>query len=305
MCSLEENQLRNGLVFYIVDVFAEKLHTGNQLAVVIDPIGLDGVTMLSIAKEFGFSETTFVLQNGDSGDGFDVRIFTPDQELPFAGHPTLGTAFVIQKEILRRELHTVTLDLKIGTVPVDIESTGEGKELFWMTHPEPKFGERHSPEKIAPILGLTHDDIDNNFPCCEVSTGFPYFIVPLKDLNSLRKSKVDGDKYYSYIENTLSKAILVFSPETYDESNDLCVRVFGDFYGIPEDPATGSAAGCLGAYLLKYRYFDGSSLDIKVEQGCQLNRPSLISIRAFEAQGVYDIKVGGRVFLVAKGELFI
>ena len=234
------NPEHSGLFVYIVDVFAEKLHTGSQLAVVIDPTRLGGVMMLSIAKGFGFSETTFVLQNGDSGDGFDVRIFTPEQELPFSGHPTLGTAFVIQKEILRRELERITLYLKIGTVPVDIENTGNGKELFWMTHPEPKFGEEHGPEKIAPILGLTHDYIGNNFPCCEDSTDFPCFIVPLRDLTSLRKSKVDGDKYYSYIENTSSRAILVFMPETYDESNDLCVRVLGDYYGIPEDPATGA-----------------------------------------------------------------
>ncbi|MFX1411806.1 MAG: PhzF family phenazine biosynthesis protein [Promethearchaeota archaeon] len=289
----------NNCKFYIVDVFAERKYEGNQLAVFTCQEPLTDSQMQRIAKEMNYSETTFIT----SFENYEVRIFTPETELPFAGHPTLGTAYVIQQEFIKGKVKTIPLKLKIGQIPVLFKYKGDFVTEVWMEQKEPTFHGFFAPDLIAKILNLKEDDIDKRFKIQEVSTGVPTIIVPLKSLNALKRAKINKDLYYDLIENTKAKTILIFCPETYDKNNDLNVRFFADFYGVPEDPATGSANGCLAAYLVRHEYFIKKYINIRVEQGYEIGRPSLLLLRAEEKEGKFYVSVGGKVVIVAKGEL--
>jgi len=289
--------------FSIVDVFAEEKYAGNELAVVRQAESFSDAEMQKIAREMNFSETTFILKDEATRGGFDVRIFTPQSEMPFAGHPTLGTAFVIQQEILRQRAGEVVLNLKVGPIPVTFTYRGEDPDILWMKQIPPRFGQTIKPEQAAQVLGLKPADIDSRFPVQSVSTGVPFFIVPLKTLEALRNSRVNPRKLFVLINRTEAKAFLLFCPETTSPQNNLQVRVFADALGVPEDPATGSANGCLAGYLVKHRYFGGGAIDIRVEQGYEVGRPSLLLLKAAEEAGDVSVSVGGRVIPVARGEL--
>lgn len=286
------------LTFYIVDVFAEKKYAGNQLAVFREARTLSSEEMQQIARETNFSETTFILQDEPRDGGYDVRIFTPEEEVPFAGHPTLGTAHVIRDEILEGNAEAISLNLKVGKIPVTFGQDG----YYWMKQIEPEFGKQHPAEALAAILGLPVTDIDGRFPLQEVSTGLPFFIVPLKTLSALKAAKVDQDKYFAFIKDSWAKGILVFCPETHEAQNDISVRVFVDYFGVPEDPATGSGNGCLAGYLVKHRYFGKDRIDIRSEQGYEIGRPSLLLLQAEEGNAKINISVGGKAVIVARGE---
>jgi trans-2,3-dihydro-3-hydroxyanthranilate isomerase len=289
--------------FYILDVFAEEKYTGNQLAVVRDAASLSDDAMQRIAKEMNYSETTFVLSDVSTEGGYDVRIFTPKEEVPFAGHPTLGTAFVIQNEIMNRPAEKVMLNLKVGQIPVTFGRGGDDEGMLWMRQNEPVFGQVIEPAWVASVLGLDESEIDDRFPVEEVSTGLPVIIVPLKGLGAVKRARIRKDEYFELIEQTQGKAILIFCPETYGPGNDLNVRVFCDYYGVPEDPATGSANGCLAGYVVKHRYFGGDRIDIRVEQGFEIARPSMLYLIAGQNRGQIDVSVGGKVVMIAKGQL--
>jgi trans-2,3-dihydro-3-hydroxyanthranilate isomerase len=289
--------------FYIVDVFAEEKYAGNQLAVVRDAADLSDWQMQQITKEMNYSETTFILSEEPREGGYDARIFTPATEVPFAGHPTLGTAYVIQKEIIRKPVETVILNLKVGQIPVTFQKTGEGEDILWMKQIEPVFGKVFDIDDITYVLSIEKNDIDERYPIQEVSTGLPHIIVPLQSLKAVKRTKINKDKYFKFIENINTKAILIFCSETSHQQNNLNVRVFCDYYGVPEDPATGSGNGCLAGYLVKNRYFATSKIDVRVEQGYEIGRPSLLYLRAEEINGKIVVFVGGKVGLVAKGEL--
>jgi trans-2,3-dihydro-3-hydroxyanthranilate isomerase len=289
--------------FYILDVFAEEKYAGNQLAVVRDAADISDSQMLRITKEMNYSETTFILSEQPREGGYDVRIFTPAAEVPFAGHPTLGTAYIIQSEIMKEPAETVILNLKVGQIPVSFSYSDGKPDVLWMCQIEPVFGRTVVSTDISDTLGLDGGDIDERFPIEEVSTGMFFVIVPLKTLDAVKMAKVARDKYFRLIENLQAKAILVFCPQTYNRNNDLNVRVFCDYYGIAEDPATGSGNGCLAAYLVKHRYFGNDKIDIRVEQGYEISRPSLLYLRAENKRGKIDVSVGGKVIMIAKGQL--
>jgi trans-2,3-dihydro-3-hydroxyanthranilate isomerase len=291
----------SGLVFSIVDVFAEDKYAGNQLAVVRRAEGLTGAAMQKIAREINFSETTFVLSDRKRRGGYDVRIFTPAAELPFAGHPTLGTAFVIQQDLIKEPVRKVVLNLKVGSIPVTFGFRGRKPDVLWMKQIQPRFGITLEAGRVAPVLGLKPDDLDPRFPVQEVSTGIPFVIVPVKTLAAVKRSGFRADKLAGLTAE--GKAFLLFAPQTYSPGNDLNVRVFAHCYGVGEDPATGSANGCLAGYLVRHRYFGGPRVDIRVEQGHEVGRPSLLLLRAGEKAGKTDVFVGGRVILVARGQL--
>ncbi len=291
-----------GLRFYIVDVFAEKKYAGNQLAVFRDAKRLPDEKMQKFAKEMNYSETTFILSELKRDEGYDVRIFTPEEEIPFAGHPTLGTAFVIQQEIIKEPVDEVILNLKVGQIPVKFNYQREKPDILQMKQKAPTFDQTFDKERIAFVLNLGEKDIDDKLPVQEVSTGLPFIIVPLKTLNSVKKAKIEKDQYLELIKTTQAKAILIFCPETYKKKNDLNVRVFADYYGVPEDPATGSANGCLAGYLVKHRYFGKDKIDLRVEQGYEVGRPSLLFLKSEDMGKKIDVFVGGRVLMVAKGE---
>ena len=155
---------------------------------------------------------------------------------------------------------------------------------------------------ISDVLNIDASDIDHIYPVREVSTGLPFIIVPIKTLEALKKSRIDREKYFELIRNSHAKALLVFCPETIKAENDINVRVFAQYYGITEDPATGSGNGCLAGYLVKYNYFKSRKIDIRVEQGFEIGRPSLIYLRGEEKVGEIEILVGGKVQIVASGE---
>ncbi len=286
--------------FFIVDVFAERKFEGNQLAVFICEEILFEAEMQKIAKEMNYSETTFIT----SKENYDVRIFTPEVELPFAGHPTIGTAFVIQQELIKGNVKTILLNLKIGPIPVLFKYKSGKPDIMWMEQNLPTFNRFFDIELISQILNLDESDSDDRFPIQEVSTGVPFIIVPLKTLDALKRTKVNIDKCFELVEKTNAKSILIFCPETRNKGNNLSVRVFAHYHGVPEDPATGSANGCLAAYLVKHQYFIKNHIDLRVEQGYEVGRPSLLYLRAEEnEEGQISVSVGGKAFIIAEGEL--
>jgi trans-2,3-dihydro-3-hydroxyanthranilate isomerase len=291
------------LTYYLVDVFAEEKYAGNQLAVITGAKGLSDNEMQRIAQEMNYSETTFVLSEEKRDGGYDVRIFTPKREVPFAGHPTLGTAFVIQHSIIKKPINKILLNLKIGQIPIRLSYIKERVDVLWMKQIHPIFGQIFDAGLISEILNLDVREMDDRYPIQNVSTGLPAFIVPLKTLEALKRARISRDKYFELIKNTQAKAVLIFSPKTYNPENDLSVRFFADYYGIPEDPATGSANGCLAGYLVKHRYFGKDRINIRVEQGYEIGRPSLLLLKAKEHAGEIDVYVGGKVIMIAKGEL--
>ena len=286
------------LRYTIVDVFTEVKYAGNQLAVFRDVHDLSGELMQQIAREINYSETTFIRSDQPTDDGYDVRIFTPREEVPFAGHPTIGTAHIIYEKILQGKADSVTLKLKAGRIPVMRSRDG----YLWMQQIPPTFSTIHAAGELANVIGLGVDEIDAHYPIQEVSTGLPFFIVPLKHHSSLKNARIDKQKYFDLIEHTTAKGILVFSPETHDPHNDLSVRVFVDYYGIPEDPATGSANGCLAGYLVRNRYLGQERVDCRVEQGREIGRPSILLLKAEQDGDNISITVGGKSVIVAEGE---
>ncbi len=178
--------------FYIVDVFAEEKYAGNQLAVFRDSGELSTDRMQAITREMHFSETTFILSEEQTDAGYNVRIFTPGEEIPFAGHPTLGTAFVIREELIRQPVDEVVLDLKIGRIPVTFEDNDDNS-ILWMRQVAPEFGNVLDIEKLSDVLGLQASDFDTRFPIQEVSTGLPHIIVPLTGLDALKRALVSAD----------------------------------------------------------------------------------------------------------------
>lgn len=290
-------------IFYIVDVFAESRFAGNQLAVFRDGNQYSDKEMQLLAREMNFSETTFILSDEKIDGGFNVRIFTPAAEVPFAGHPTIGTAYVIYRELAGTDAEKINLNLQVGRIPVTLEFKNTELELLWMKQKSPRFGEVFVPDKIAAALKLDLKDLDERFPIQEVSTGLPFMIVPVKSLAAIKRAKVDQEKFFDIVSDSEAKCPLLFCPQPYSSENDLNVRVFVDYFDIPEDPATGSANGCLAGYLVKYKYFSTEKIDIKVEQGFEINRPSLLYLRAHAKDNDIEVNVGGKVFMVAQGAI--
>ena len=201
--------------------------------------------------------------------------------------------------ILPGKTDSVVLNLPVGQIPVTFGQDG----FSWMKQIQPAFGQEHDPATLAAVLSLDVAEIDKRFPIQEVSTGLPFFIVPLQNLAALKKAKVQQERYFDLIRDTVAKGILVFCPEAHEQRNDISVRVFVDYFGVPEDPATGSANGCLAGYLVQHRYFGGETIYIRSEQGYEIGRPSLLLLKAAQRGADIDIFVGGQSVLVAQGAL--
>ncbi len=289
-----------GNALFIVDVFAEAKLEGNQLAVVIDKEGWSSEQMQKFTSEMNFSESTFITGSDIEKRVFKVRIFTPVGELPFAGHPTLGTAYVAAKELIKKDVFDLTLDMKAGMIPVTFQKANDGKQLLWMKQLNPEFGATHRAGDIAPMFGLKASDIDTRFPIQEVSTGVWFYLIPLKTREALKRIKLDAKAFKAYSIDKKAKWPLLFCPEPEAKGNQLKARMVTDW---TEDPATGSANGCLAGYLVKYRYFGSPKIDIRVEQGAEINRPSTLYLRAEEVKNGIDVRVGGKVTMVARGEV--
>jgi trans-2,3-dihydro-3-hydroxyanthranilate isomerase len=304
------------LDYFVVDVFTETPLTGNPLAVVLNTRGLSTERMQAIAREFNLSETTFIERRPaevERLEGVRVRIFTTQEELPFAGHPTLGTACVL-KMIAPETLvgDTVTLALKVGPVPVRFAPSAADAIFGEMTQREPEFGAELDAAEVAPLLGLARGDMDPALPPQVVSTGAAFAIVALKKLEALARLKVNQDAATEWLRQRGARWFYVLAPDPVQEQNRakhqnenaVRYRARMQFYG-GEDPATGSAAGCAISYLVA-RGAVPSGATVHVRQGVEMGRPSDLFLSAKkDVSRVTDVHVAGSTVLVAKGQLFL
>jgi len=304
------------LDYFVVDVFAETPLAGNPLAVVLNTCGLTTERMQAIAREFNLSETTFIERRSvevERAEGVRVRIFNTQEEMPFAGHPTLGTACVL-KMIAPETLDsgsggdTVRLALQVGPVPVRFEpsATDAGAIFGEMTQRQPEFGAELDAAEVAPLLGLALDDLDAALPPQVVSTGAPFAIVALKKLEALARLKVNQDAATPWLRERGARWFYVLALDQNQDPTKWRARL--QFYG-GEDPATGSAAGCAISYLVA-RGAVPSSTRVHVHQGVEIRRPSDLFLSAKKdgsknVPGVTDVRVAGSTVLVAKGQLFL
>ena len=278
------------LKFYITDVFTSTKYSGNQLATIIVDSELPESTMLKIAREFNFSETTFVISPKANSNSFKTRIFTPASEIPFAGHPTLGTAFLMHK-FYSPNTDKIILKLIIGNILVNVSS-----HILWMTQKKATYHEFYTKDVIARLLNIDEGEIRTDLPIQIVSTGLPALIIPLKSLDSVKRTKPTNNLYNKLFNGKNDLTLYVFSEETYNNDNNFNARVFFNAFGIREDPATGSATGCLGGYLSKHL---NKEINISIEQGFEIDRKSILKLNVTDN----IIKVGGSVSLTANGEL--
>jgi len=290
------------LDYFVVDVFSDTAFKGNPLAVVMNTAGLTTEQMQAIAREFNLSETTFVerrAQEVERGEGVRVRIFTTQEELNFAGHPTLGTASVLRMSAPSTlDGDTITLRLNVGPVPVKFSEDGAFGE---MTQPDPTFGETLDRVKVAELIGLDVADLDPALPPAIVSTGTAFAMVALSSVASLARLRVRHAEAASWLRERKARWFYVFAP-TGAADPDYRARM--QFNG-GEDPATGSAAGCAIAYLV-HQGAVAPGRRIHLRQGVEMARPSDLFLSAeMESARVTAVRVAGSTVLVAKGQLFL
>jgi len=289
------------LPFVQVDVFTSVPLEGNQLAVFADGSSLSDAEMQALAKEMNLSETTFILPRDAATErerGVRVRIFTVDEELPLAGHPTLGTAMVLRSN---SEAEEVALDLNVGRIPVRF-STRDGLPFGMMTQREPEFGTKHSREDVARAAGLAVDDLADDLPIQTVSTGNAFAIVPVKSLAVLQKLSPTWANMKAYLDKSDAKFFYFVSREAVNPEAKLQSRMI--FYN-GEDPATGSAAGPCAAWAVQYGVVPPDEQAL-MEQGVEMKRRSRIFFSAGRNGGkIVNVRVGGHVVEVVRGEVFL
>jgi trans-2,3-dihydro-3-hydroxyanthranilate isomerase len=298
------------LNYFVVDAFTAEPLAGNPLAVVMNTCGLTTERMQAVAREFNLSETTFVERREaaiERAEGVRVRIFTPQEELPFAGHPTLGTAAVLKARAPETvQDDTVTLALKVGPVPVRFEQgAGGSAELFGeMTQRDPEFGTELDGAEVARLAGLSADDLDPALPPQVVSTGTAFAIVVLRTVEALARLKVKQEEATAWLRERGARWLYVLAPALDQNQSSTEWRARMQFYG-GEDPATGSAAGCAISYLVA-RGTVPTDTRVHLRQGVEIGRPSDLFLSARrESARVRDVRVGGSTVLVAKGQLFL
>jgi trans-2,3-dihydro-3-hydroxyanthranilate isomerase len=288
--------------YVLLDVFTHTPLEGNQLAVFTEARGLSDAEMQRLACETNLSETTFILPREaelEAREGVRVRIFTTQEELNFAGHPTLGTAWVLHSE---HGTERVELALNVGKIPVTFSSDAQGQTIGEMRQRDPEFGNIFTPEEIARGTGVPLEEIDRTLPAQTVSTGMAFTIVPLRSLTAMRELRMDQKKAAEFSRERGGKFFYFVTRETVMPGATLHARM--QFYG-GEDPATGSAAGCCTAWAVQHGVL-ASGAQGMIEQGLEIGRPSFLRIRATrQGEGVSDVRVGGGVVKVAHGEFVL
>jgi trans-2,3-dihydro-3-hydroxyanthranilate isomerase len=280
---------------------------GNQLATYWNKKtnkDLSNEEMQGMALEMNFSESTFIMESTTKDCLSKVRIFTPTAEIPFAGHPTLGTAFVLRlKGILESGKKTALLQLGVGPIRVDYLEN----DNIRMIQPAPVF-ETPTDELsgIVRAIGLEPSDIDSDLPVQVVSTGFPYIIVPLMTLSAVRKATPVPEAFQTDLASFSTKQVLIFSTETSFSDSHVHARMFAPEVGVVEDPATGSAAGPLGAYLERHGVLENHQFGepINIEQGYEIKRPSKLIARVPD-ENMAEVHVSGKIRLVAEGTFYL
>jgi trans-2,3-dihydro-3-hydroxyanthranilate isomerase len=304
---------RRSLKFYQADVFTGDAFGGNPVAVFPDAHGLSDYQLQQIAREMNLSETVFVLPPTDQAAVVRLRIFTPTQELPFAGHPVLGTFFVLAQLGLVAATDGITRvmqECNIGLFPVELHARDGELTSVVMTQPKPEFlgpvDEMEDVYKIAGALGLPKYAItDMKWPIEVVSTGLPVLIVPVRSLTAVRSIQPDASAIMEVCNRFGANGIMVFTTVTVEPSATVHARMFAPSIGILEDPATGSASGALGAYLVQKGVVEvAPTTDIVVEQGYEIERPSQILVRIESDDDIIKtVKVGGECVMVVEGTL--
>jgi trans-2,3-dihydro-3-hydroxyanthranilate isomerase len=304
---------RRSLKFYQADVFTGDPFGGNPVAVFPDAHGLADYQLQQIAREMNLSETVFVLPPTDEAAVIRLRIFTPTQELPFAGHPVLGTFYILAQLGLIAATDGVTRvmqECNIGLFPVELHAQEGQVTSLMMTQPKPEFLEPVSDMedvyKIAGALGLPKFVItDMKWPIEVVSTGLPVIIVPVRTLTAVHSIQPDASAIMEVCSQFGANGIMAFTTVTVEPSATVHARMFAPSIGILEDPATGSASGALGAYLVQNGVVDiAPTTDIVVEQGYEIERPSQILVRVESDDDIIQtVKVGGQCVMVGEGTL--
>jgi trans-2,3-dihydro-3-hydroxyanthranilate isomerase len=286
----------------IVDVFTDKPLAGNQLAVVLDARGLSADVMQRIAREMNFSETTFIVPPDDPSHAARVRIFNPESEMRFAGHPTIGTAWVLFNEGLVPK-GALEFTLEEGVGPVEVRGVRvEGRIVFWMTHPPLTFGDVFVHSQVAAALGIDEADIVHDIPSQVASTGNSFLFVALRDATAVDRATSDRDRLGRLLRGNRAVGVYLFCKAGE-------ARLYGRMFAtdIPEDPATGSAAGPLGAFAVRYGLFERAArVAIVAEQGTKMGRQSFchIVLTYGDSKDVPErIEVGGAVVPVLGGTL--
>jgi trans-2,3-dihydro-3-hydroxyanthranilate isomerase len=299
--------------FVIADVFTEERFGGNQLAVFTDGSGLDTSTMQKIAREMNYSETTFLLPPREAGD-YHVRIFTPAVELPFAGHPIVGSAHVIVAEKMKEQsgaLTTVRLETGMGEIVVKVNTEGGRAGHTTMTQPLPvvkqQFGDTAA---MARALSLEPSDIESTgLPIEVIYNGLTVTIVPVASRAAIERIRIGGPLIDNIVSQTDTQTVLVFTRETVESASTVHCRVFAPAAGVGEDAATGSANGPLGFYLVKHGLVEAEAVTrILSEQGYEMKRPSLLHVEIdvdLNSKEVTGVRVGGGVVIAGRGEILL
>jgi trans-2,3-dihydro-3-hydroxyanthranilate isomerase len=294
------------------DVFTDHLFGGNQLAVVLDGRGLPPETMQAIAKEMNFSETTFVLPPEQPGTDVRMRIFTPGEELPMAGHPTIGSTFALARSgVIEPGCERFVFGLGIGPVPVSLTWTGDALSFAWMTQSLPTFSEPiPEPARAAAALSLSPAAVNGTgHPVQVVSCGVPFLFVPLTTRSAVDNAVANREALDALLKGAKTRAhgVFLFSAERRGERATVYSRMFAPDAGISEDPATGSASGPLGCYLVRHKIVPPEKAKAMLSlQGVKMGRPSHVHISiGVENAKIASVRVGGEAVLAGEGTLYV
>jgi trans-2,3-dihydro-3-hydroxyanthranilate isomerase len=305
--------MNNSKRFVIADVFTDQRFGGNQLAVFTDGSGLDSVTMQNIAREMNYSETTFLFPPEHDGD-YHVRIFTPSRELPFAGHPLVGSAYVIVAERMtkwKEPMTSVKLETGVGPIQVEVQTEGEKLGRSTMTQPLPVVRGAYSDvARLAKALSLDASRIEQTgLPVETIFNGIAVLIVPVDGGSAMEQLRVDASALGQISNDVGASTVLVFTRDTVLPTSTVHCRVFAPAAGVGEDAATGSANGPLGFYLVRHNLVTvEATTKIVSEQGFEMKRPSLLYIDVdveSPTGNVSGVRVGGGVVIAGRGEIFV
>lgn len=294
------------LNYYLLDVFTDTPFGGNPLAVFPHGDDISTASMQKIANELNLSETTFIQSAKTPESDCTVRIFTPLRELPMAGHPTIGTAYTILKHGLLQPKNKDSLlfDEGVGPIRVDFKSTKPEPMGLMMHQPLPEFSDTLDKGTIAKLLSLKPQDIDSDLPVQIVSCGVPYIVVPLSSLEAIKRASLQLNLADAKLSGIECREFFLFTEETEFPESDLHCRMFAPRFGVPEDPATGSAHGPLGSYLYQHGRWKGEQMTS--EQGIELGRPSKITFDIVSKdKAIVDVQVGGNTVEIGNGILRI
>jgi len=298
------------LNYHLLDVFTNQAFGGNQLAVFTDPPAeISQATMQKIAKEMNLAEITFVFPPENPDNDFRVRIFTPTVEMPMAGHPTVGTGYLLAQEGMLGDINgekVVTFEEGVGPIKVTVQAGDDGKpSQILMRQPLPQFLDIYDDKQlIADMLSLSVNDLHPTAPVQVVTTGVPFLYIVINSLEAINKINLRLEIWEKHFKGTKAEQIFVTSPQTQYDSSTVHSRMFAPAFGIPEDPATGAASGPLGAYLVKYGLAEAG--DLVSEQGIEMGRPSFINIHiGVDGDTFTDIVIGGECVYMGYGTLVL